>query len=403
LLILNKIPIKGGLNIMSDYDMTFAKKILSDEDFDTIFGAEEDDRLMKALKESDDFVKDDPDTDGVEDGYGDLGKGSGLGSDIGPDHDGNGVSKAQDDTSDNDIMVKAAGNTLDKGDQLNVGDNAQGGKIDDGDQSTGDFHVAGDNADAADKTFEQAFEEAYAALMEEIGPDLGPDDLGVEPDGGVEQPPVEAPVQPDVYPNATGNYTDLLDSDPEMDTYPDNTVDNSVIDDCGASCNKPAGCPQPPIKEEGDVAREERDSCGVEDCKGSENLGDELGPDHDGNGVSKPSNDTSDEDILAALGGDTFSKGDQLNVNDRASGKVDDGDQVSGDLHVAGDDDSSASDSFKEAAEDEELGSGEETEEVEDDMIDAANSSSEEGDASDDVVNSLIADEDGDEDLIDLL
>ena len=62
---------------MSDYDMTFAKKILSDEDFDTIFGAEEDDRLMKALKESDDFVKDDPDTDGVEDGYGALGKGSG--------------------------------------------------------------------------------------------------------------------------------------------------------------------------------------------------------------------------------------------------------------------------------------------------------------------------------------
>jgi hypothetical protein len=399
LLILNKIPIKGGLNIMSDYDMTFAKKILSDEDFDTIFGAEEDDRLMKALKESDDFVKDDPDTDGVEDGYGDLGKGSGLGSDIGPDHDNNGVSKAQGDTSDNDIMVKAAGNTLSKGDQINVGDNAQGGKIDDGDQVSGDLHVAGDNDDAADKTFEQAFEEAYNALMEEVGADLG-----LEPDGGVEQPPV-----PNAYPNATGNYTDLLDSDSEMDTYPDspgtpetNTVDDTVIDDCGTNCNRPAGYPQPPIKEEGDVAREERDSCGVEDCKGSENLGDELGPNHDGNGVSKPSDDTSDEDILAALGGDTFSKGDQLNVNDRAHGKVDDGDQVSGDLHVNGDDDSSASDSFKEAAEDE-LGSGEEQEDVEDDMIDAANSTSDEGDASDDVVNSLIADEDGDEDLIDLL
>lgn len=390
---------------MSDYDMNFAKKLLSDEDFDTIFGAEEDDRLMSALKEeADEFIKDDPDTDGVEDGLGDLGKGTGLGSDLGTDHETKGAAGAKDDTSDEDVLAKQAGETFSKGDQLNTGDNAQG-QIKDGSQVSGDLHVAGDNADPVDKTFEQAFEEAYQALMEEVNEELGED-----PDGGAEMPPVQAdvaapapaevapdtdpvePEEPEDNPNATVNYTDMLldDEDDEED---------AIFDDCGSACNKPAGQPQAPmVQEEGDVAREERDPGKVEDGKGSENLGDDLGPNHDGNGVSKPADDTSDEDIIAAVGGETLKK-DQLNSGDNAQGQVKDGSQVSGDLRVAGDDDKSSDDSFKEAAED-----LEKDEQVEDDMIDAANSASDDGEASDDVVNSLIKDEDGDEeDILDLL
>lgn len=388
---------------MSDYDMTFAKKLLSEEDFDTIFGAEEDDRLMSALKEeADEFIKDDPETDGIEDGLGDLGKGTGLGSDLGTDHASTGAEAPKDDTSDEEVLAKVAGDTLDKGDQLNVGDNAQGGKIEDGDQVEGDLHVAGDNADAADKTFEQAFQEAYAALMEDVEAELG-----LEPDAGgvevppveeapalpaVEEPPVAAPVA-DEIPNATGNYTDALDLDDDEDA--------AVFDDCGAACNKPAGNPMPPVQEEAEVAKEERDPSKVEDGKGAENLGDELGPDHDNNGVSKPADDSSDEDIIGALAGETLNNKDQLSAGDNAQGKIEDGDQVSGDLRVAGDDDKASDDSFKEAAE-EEL-SKEDPDGAEDDVIDAAQAVSDEGEASDDVVNSLIADEDGDEDLIDLL
>ena len=395
---------------MSDYDMTFAKKLLSDEDFDTIFGAEEDDRLMSALKEeADEFIKDDPDTDGVEDGLGDLGKGTGLGSDLGPDHDSKGSEAPKDDASDEDVLAKAAGETLNKGDQLNAGDNAQAGKVEDGDQVEGDLHTAGDNADAADKTFEQAFQEAYDALMEEVE-----EELGIEPDGGAnEMPPVQAaeePVAPEVgagepevpdvepapavNPNATGNYTDdVLDMEDDEDDY--------VFDDCGSACNKPAGAPQPPIQEEGEVAKEERDPSKVEDGKGSENLGDDLGPDHDSKGGEAPKDDSSDEDVIAKAAGEELKK-DQLSAGDNAQGKVEDGDQAEGDLRVAGDDDKASDDSFKEAAEDEAKLEG--PEQVEDDMIDAAQDASEDGDASDEVVNSLIKNEDGEgDDILDLL
>ena len=144
---------------MSDYDMTFAKKLLSDEDFDTIFGAEEDDRLMSALKEeADEFIKDDPDTDGIEDGLGDLGKGTGLGSDLGTDHETKGADGAKNDTSDEDVLAKQAGETFSKGDQLNTGDNAQG-QVKDGSQVSGDLRVAGDDDKSSDDSFKESAEE----------------------------------------------------------------------------------------------------------------------------------------------------------------------------------------------------------------------------------------------------
>lgn len=392
---------------MSDYDMTFAKKLLSDADFDTIFGAEEDDRLMKALGEeaSEEFIKDDPDTEGVEDGLGDLGKGTGLGSDLGTDHETKGADGAKDDTSDEDVLSKQAGETFDKGEQLNAGDNAQG-KVEDGDQVSGDLHVAGDNADPVDKTFEQAFQEAYDALMEDVN-----EELGITPDGGVEVPPAESPYGEPVVPapqeevpysapNATGNFTDdLLDDDEEDE------MDSAVFDDCGAACNKPAGAvPQEPaVREEGDVAHEERDPGKIEDGKGAENLGDELGPDNDANGVSKPADDSSDEDVVDKAAGETLGKGDQLNTGDNAQGKVEDGDQATGDLRVAGDDDKAADDSFKEATAevvDAELEGPEQAEDVMIDDVKAADA----GEASDDVVQKLIKDEDGEsDDILDLI
>ena len=66
---------------MSDYDMTFDKKIVDDASFDTIFGGEEDNHLLDlVLKEdSETFGKDVRDADAVEDGLGAIGKGEGLG------------------------------------------------------------------------------------------------------------------------------------------------------------------------------------------------------------------------------------------------------------------------------------------------------------------------------------
>ena len=381
---------------MSDYDMTFAKKLLSDQDFDTIFGAEEDDRLMRALKEDGDFIKDDPDTKSVEDGYGDLGKGTGLGSDLGTDHETKGAAGAKDDTSDEDIISAASGETFSKGKQLNTGDNAQGG-IKDGSQSTGDFHVAGDNADAVDKTFEQAFQEAYNALMEDVN-----EELGYDPAGGAEYvPPAEEPPVPAAYgnPNATGNFTDDI-----LDAEDDDDEDEAYYNDCGASCNKPSCAPKqpgfytPPVQEEGDVSHEERDPGRIEDGNKSENLGDEIGPKHDGNGVSKPADDTSDQDIIDIVAGETLGKGDQLNTGDNAQGGIKDGSQATGDLRVAGDDDKAADNSFSEGVD------SLDDEEVEDNMI-ADVKDSNDGEASDEVVNKLIADEEGDsdDDIMDLI
>ena len=94
------------------------------------------------------------------------------------------------------------------------------------------------------------------------------------------------------------------------------------------------------------IATEERDPCKIED-KG-DNLGDDIGPGHDKNGVSKPCCDTSDMDIIDAVSGGTFADDCQYNSGDNAQGKVTDGHQPNGDFHVAGDDDKSSDDSFSE-------------------------------------------------------
>ena len=350
---------------MSEYDMSFAKKLLSDEDFDTIFGAEMDNQLMSSvLKEEDEFILDDPDACGIEDDYGKIGAGTGLGSDLGEDHETKGAFAAKGDTSDQDIIASTSGETFSKGKELHSGDNAQG-KVTDGHQPNGDFHVAGDDSDAIDKTFEQGFLDAYAALMEEVNAELG-----------LENPPVDTPtpvpdIRPSYGPEDGGNYTDELDNDSyddDVDYYDssdfsdyssdEDEEDEEIIDDCGTGSCAPTG--MAPSTEsynyfdsldilsemDDQIATEERDPCKIED-KG-DNLGDDIGPGHDKNGVSKPCCDTSDMDIIDAVSGGTFADDCQYNSGDNAQGKVTDGHQPNGDFHVAGDDDKSSDDSFSE-------------------------------------------------------
>ena len=65
----------------------------------------------------------------------------------------------------------------------------------------------------------------------------------------------------------------------------------------------------------------------------------------------KPTDDSSDEDIIAAVAGKELKDG-QLNAGDNAWGKIEDGDNINpADARVAGDTADAASDSFSEAEE----------------------------------------------------
>ena len=421
---------------MSEYSMTFAKKLVEDETFDTIFGAEEDDRLIDCiLKEDDEFIKDERDTDKIEDGTGAIGKGDGLGSDIGEDHETKGADAPKEDTSDQDIIGKEGGETFKKGGQLNAGDNAQGTDMKDGSTVSGDLHVAGDSADETDK----AFEEAFNALMEEADNDIkaadeledakpsdhseksvkegidcvGPNCPNAQPPVAPAAAPVPVATPPVADPapsyndsvvgddtDSSDNLIDALDSDEDYDDtdsdYEDQVED--IVQDCGQNC-APTAAPH----EDADVSEaDNRDADKVEDGTGAigkgDGLGSDIGPGHDEN---KPSDDTSDEDIIAAAGGETLDKGDQLNAGDNAQGKVEDGGEVCVKTpdcaRVAGDDSKSADDSFKEASK---LDNIEDSEDIDDEIIDSVDKT-DDGEASEELVNDLNSDDD--DDLMDLV
>lgn len=376
---------------MGDFNNNFAKKLLEDEDFDTIFGAEEDDDLMSCL-EADEFIKDERDNKDIEDGIGAMGKGSGLGSDLGTDHETKGAFSAKNDTSDEDIISAVGGETFDKGGQLNAGDNAQG-KITDGSTVKDDFRVAGDNTNAVDKEFA----EAYKFIMEEL------QDMPIAPDEDG-QPAVPAP-----YENPTDDIPEgdivnaLLDSDDEDDDDDDDFEDSYDANNSGATATVTVQGSTSYNNEsadlilqllEGDVdeddVREERNTNGVED-KGSDNLGDDLGPNHD---EKKPSDDSSDEDILAAVSGETLKRGDQFNAGDNAQSKITDGGSTKfctpDCARVNGDDSDSSDDSFKEATASQ-LEDDEDDEDDADDIIDLVNGIG--GGASDVSISDLDADD----------
>jgi hypothetical protein len=186
--------LKGGHDIMSDYDMTFDKKIVDDKSFDTIFGGEEDDHLLDLIlkEDADAFNIDERDPEGVEDGLGKIGAGKGLGSDVGPDHDEN---KPTDDTSDIDILV-STDKDLKSNDQLNVSDTT-GEKVHDGGMvNTNDVHASGTDEvvgndpaacerhldDAIEKVANKVdgFDEAYTHLLEDLGEEL-PEEVAPAP------------------------------------------------------------------------------------------------------------------------------------------------------------------------------------------------------------------------------
>ena len=296
---------------MSDYATPFADKLLDDKSFDTIFGGLEDDDLMTAvMREAEDpFINDEVDTDGVEDGIGAIGKGTGLGSDLGPNHDTKGGMKPTDDSSDQEFIGKEE---LPK----HVIDAS---KADPTQKAAGDIcdRCIEDESDKLKKT--NSFEDAYSNLLKELAEeDYGEDISGSPAPAGDVPAAAEAPAEPE-------NMTDALDSDDEDD-------------DLIASL----------VGEEAEVATETRDNNSVNDTK-EDNLGDDLGPDHDTTGGMKPSDDSSDEDIIAAVAGEHLKDG-QLNIGDNAYGKIEDGDTVDpADARVAGDTTDAADDSFDEA------------------------------------------------------
>lgn len=238
---------------MSNYDMTFDKKITADQSFDTIFGGEEDNHLLDLVmkEDADAFNIDERDPESIEDGIGAIGKGEGLGSDVGPDHDAN---KPSDDSSDQKILT--TDKELKANDQLNVSDTT-GEKPKDGNTvDTDDVHAAGTDElvgndpipcerhleDELDKMKNNvdSFDEAMTKLLEEVGddelpseePEVAPATTPAEPVPAPEVPvanPADAsvpapaePVAPDaevpapVAPASDAGISDmdLLDTDP---------------------------------------------------------------------------------------------------------------------------------------------------------------------------------------------
>ena len=430
---------------MSDYDMTFDKKIVDADFFDTIFDAEEDDQLMDLVmkEDADVFNTDERDTDSIEDGLGKIGAGDGLGSDLGPGKD---EIKTTDDSSDQEILAKTDNNLKDD-DQLNVSDTT-GEKVEDGGMvDTDDVHASGTDElvgndpaacerhidDATSKIVNSVdgFDEAANKLLEDAEAELGTAPVDPEPvtpapaepvaptpdtqpSAEVPAVPAEAPVPapaepvaPDAEvpaPVAPGSDAgvpsdiDLLDTDP-VDEGP---VDEGCKDgDCEEKEVSVEDLDKEDVEEaagpvDPEDVKDKVDMDGIEDKSGKigagDGLGNDLGPDHDTKG-DKPTADSSDEEVTPK---DSIElKNDQLNVADDANGKVVDGGMVK-DFANDGEDGKNASDSFKEATI-EDLEAIPEDEE-EDKILDAVESNKEKSDYS---VDELNADED--DEILDLL
>ena len=348
---------------MSEYSMHFAKKLTDDAEFDTIFGGEEDDRLMSiALKEGDEVIDDKVKTDGVENGDAKIGSGDNIGSDLGPGHDTKGALAAKGDTSDEDIIASVAGETFKKGGQLNMGSSAGDTPKDGGAAciKTPDCaRVAGDNSAAIDKSFAEAYEE----LMKEAYEDM-PAGEEVEYDTPDDAAPADdydnVPAASDDYTSDVENLVDALDGDDEEE-------DDYVAPPTPAPADEVPPTDQPYANQISAVVQgacgptheseenDPRDNSKVEDgtgpIGGGTGIGSDLGPNKD---VNKPEDDTSDEDIIAAVAGETLNKGGQLNTGSDAGDKPEDGGaaciKTPDCARVAGDDSEAADDDFKESA-----------------------------------------------------
>ncbi len=307
---------------MSDYATPFADKLLDDKTFDTIFGGEVDDQLMGAvLKENDTFNDDHVETDSIEDDLGAIGKGDGLGSDLGPGHDTTGGMKPTDDSSDQEILGK-----VDSYQQKHVIDSSKSDPTQKSADGVCDRHIE-DETDKL-KNSVDSFEDAYSNLLKELAEEEYGDVEGQDMTAG-DPAPVGTPAE-------EPNYA-VPEEDPERD----------LVDALEDEDNDPISVM---VGEEADEYVETRDFESVGD-KGEDNLGDDLGPDNDTTGGMKPTDDSSDEDIIAAVAGKELKDG-QLNAGDNACGKIEDGDNINpADARVAGDTADAASDSFSEAEE----------------------------------------------------
>ena len=308
---------------VSDISKPFADKILDDKDFDTIFGASEDDELMEAVLGGDDFSDDERDFGGIEDGTGAIGKGTGHGADLGPGHDSKGADAPKDDTSDEDLIDK-----LDSYKQDSVIDAYKA----DPTQKAADIDPQSieDSTEKLKKT--DTFEDAYSKLLKEM-----------------EEEDAQEDQNKDAQNECGGEGCDLVD---QLDDGNESPAAPAV--DTAAAPSTPfqqdtdfAGgeYEADPFEEDADFA-ELRNNAGINDGKLS-NLGDDLGPNHDAN---KPADDSSDEDIISVVAGETLDKGDQLNTGNNAQGKIQDGDTINpADAVVNGDDRDAAADDYGKA------------------------------------------------------
>lgn len=301
---------------MSDYATPFANKLLDDEAFDTIFGGELDDQLMEAVMASTnecDCFDDQVSTNGIEDGIGGIGKGKGLGSDLGPGHDTTCCGmKPTDDSSDEDII-----DSVDSYKQKHVIDTSKSDPTQKGADGI-DPESIEDESEKLKKV--NNFEDAYSNLLKEIAEE---EEYMIQ----YSNDDYERVQNPNDY--ATDSFED------DEDEY-DDVEDEELVSNL--------------VGEEADV-REDREFDSIDDDdKDSYNLGDDLGPDNDTTGGMKPKDDSSDEDIIAAVSGEHLKDG-QLNVGDNAYGKIVDGSTVNPkDARVAGDDFDAADDDFKESS-----------------------------------------------------
>ena len=271
----------------NEYDEVFSDKLTDDKNFDSIFGADEDDKLIDTVE----AACGETNTQGVEDEL-DCDK---VGTDMGPDNDTK--NKPTDDTSDVDPIAKSEDEEIDlvDGTKANVCPE----------------HIS-DEAEKLKKTKEfedNRFDEAYNDLMKEALEDSGEvlDDKEDHSD------------------DAEDNLDTKDDSEEEPD---DSEVDVTIIDDLDDDSEDDEEEPddsEDDSDEDSDDADDDFDD--VDDCDNCKEDGEPADPDTDKDDEDDVAAESSvdnaadeikddDDDIDIVDGGEAETKGSKKILKD---------------------------------------------------------------------------------------
>ena len=275
----------------NEYDEVFSDKLTDDKNFDSIFGADEDDKLIDTVE----AACGETNTQGVEDEL-DCDK---VGTDMGPDNDTK--NKPTDDTSDVDPIAKSEDEEIDlvDGTKANVCPE----------------HIS-DEAEKLKKTkkFEDnRFDEAYNDLMKEALEDSGEvlDDKEDHSD------------------DAEDNFVDDLDSKDDSEEEPDDSeVDVTIIDDLDDDSEDDEEEPndtEDDSDEDSDDVDDDFDD--VDDCDNCKEDGEPADPDTDKDDEDDVAAESSvdnaadeikddDDDIDIVDGGEAETKGSKKILKD---------------------------------------------------------------------------------------